>query len=271
MTTRAGDSREGYDAGEAPSPGSDLAHVDRLAKLGRLTAAIIHELNQPASFVILSQATTLQLLAELERSLASIEDPAAENARSLVRELTYLGTENVAAMDQLRRLVRNVRDFARPTLGSIEPVDVNEIVAAACSITRNELCGIGQVTLDLGRVPAIRCEPLKLMQVIVNLLVNATDAVQARPEGSKRVRVATRLDGTDVAIEVEDDGCGVAPAIRERLFEPFFSTKRGRGSGLGLWLSAAIVKSFGGSIDFESEPGHGTRFVVRMPATGLPQ
>jgi signal transduction histidine kinase len=255
----------GYDCAETPTSAADPSHFDRLAKLGRLTAGIVHELNQPAAFVMVGQAASLRMLAELEQALGAIDDTRLDPARRLVRRLAELTSESLGGMDQLRRLIRSVRDFGRPASGALGLVDVNEIITAACMITRHELCARGEVTMDLGCVPEIECDPLKLTQVMVNLLINAAEAIAVRPAGRGRVRIATRVRSEHVRIEVEDDGCGIPEAIGDRVFEPFFSTKPGSGSGLGLWLTAEIVKSLRGSIDYQSQPGCGTRFLVQLP------
>jgi signal transduction histidine kinase len=253
------------DSVDEPPSAADPAHLDRLATLGRLMAGIVHELTQPAAFVLVAHSTALRMLAELERTLESIEDDRLVPARRLAHRLSELTSDALTGVDQLRRLIRNVRDFAQPASGSIGPVDVNEIVTSACMITRHELCRRGEITMELGCVPELQCDSVKLMQVVINLLVNAADAVAARPDGRRRVRIATRAGVEHVLIEVEDDGCGIPESVAARMFEPFFSTKRGSGSGLGLWLTAEIVRCLRGSIDYETQPGLGTRFVVRLP------
>jgi signal transduction histidine kinase len=255
----------GVDSVDERSTAADPEHLDRLAKLGRLMAGIVHELNQPAAFVMIGQATTLRMLAELERVLDPIEDERIAPARQLARRVAELTAEALTGMDQLRRLIRNVRDFAQPATTIMGPVDVNEIVSSACMITRHELCSCGEVALELGCLPEIDCDPTKLTQVVINLLLNAADAVACRSDGRRRVRIVTRAFAEHVGIEIEDDGCGIPEAIGARLFEPFFSTKPGKGSGLGLWLTAEIVKSLRGSIHYESLDGQGTRFSVRLP------
>lgn len=247
----------------------ELSHADRLAKLGRLTAGIVHELNQPAAFVMVSHAAMLRSMRELERELDAL--PEAHRARQSLVELQRLVGDSLATMEQLRRLVKNVRDFGRPSSGAPEPVDVNEIVTSACALVRHELRSCKEVSMELGCVPEIETEPLKLMQVLVNVLVNAADAVAERDGGRRRVRVATHTSGDRVCIDVEDDGCGIPEAIREHVFEPFFSTKPGRGSGLGLWLSAGIVRSLGGVLEFQSQQGVGTRFSIALPVRRGPE
>ena len=248
---------------EAALSEAGLGHLDRLAKLGRLTAGLVHELNQPAAFVMVSHAAMLRVIRELEHDLCQPTDASA--ARLHLAELARLANESLAAMEQLRRLAQNTRDFARIGSDNATPVDVNHVVTVACAITRHELASVSEVSMRLGCVPEILCDPLKLTQVLVNLLVNASDAVLERAGPPGRIRIATRATRTSVCIDVEDDGCGIPDAIRDRVFEPFFSTKPSRGTGLGLWLSAGIVKSLGGTLAFRSEVGQGTCFSVELP------
>ncbi len=255
----------GSDQIDEPPSSSELSHVDRLASLGRMTAGIVHELRQPATFVMIGQTAVLRALSDLEEALDAADTGDLARPRELARKAVRLTSEALSGMEQLHRLLCSVRDFARPGSGMLEPVDINELVTAACSFARHELCTCGEVAMDLGPLPEVRLDPLKLTQVLINLLINAADAVAARPEGRRRVRIQTRVDCDRIRIEIEDDGCGIPESIRARIFEPFFSTKRGAGSGLGLWLTADIVKGLRGSIDFESKPGIGTSFVVRLP------
>jgi signal transduction histidine kinase len=240
---------------------TDSLHLDRLAQVGRLTAGILHELNQPATFVISSQTELLRLLGEIERELDT------ERASALAREAAGLVRETVAEMQRLRLLATRVRDYARPAAATPSAVDVNDVVSSACAITRHELALCGGVSILLGPPARIVCDPLALTQVVVNLLLNAADAVLERRDGPRSVRISTRSLADRTEIEIEDDGIGIPAEIGDRVFEPFFTTKAERGSGLGLWVSAGFVRSLGGSIRFESAPGSGTRFVVRLPKT----
>jgi signal transduction histidine kinase len=257
-----------------PEPGSaQWGHLDRLAKIGRLTAGIVHELNQPAAYVMVGQGAMLRAVEEIERELDGADGGCSperlQRVQARLRALGNLVKDSMTGMELLRAPVRSVRDFARPSSGS-ELCDVNQIVTGACAITRHELCNCKDVALELGTVPRVACDPLRLTQVLVNLLVNAVEAIAARPGAAGRIRIVTSVDRAYVSIEVEDDGCGIPPSVREHLFEPFFSTKPDHGVGIGLWLSAGIVRDLGGALELESEPGAGARFCVRLPLLSPP-
>jgi two-component system, NtrC family, sensor kinase len=248
----------------APDSQTDWEHLDRLAKLGRLVTGIVHELNQPAAYVMVAHGAMQRSIDALSRELAKLDDPALGALLPHLKTLSGHVRDSMTGMEQLREMVRTVRDFARPS-ASAELVDVNQVVTAACAITRHELCACSEVLLALAAVPSVTCEPVRLTQVIVNLLLNAVQAIATRPGAARRIRIATRTESGQVLIEVEDDGCGVPEAIRSRIFEPFFSTKPDQGTGIGLWLSAAIVQGLGGEIEVESEPSRGSLFRVRLP------
>ena len=111
--------------------------------------------------------------------------------------------------------------------------------------------------------------PAQINQVVLNLLVNAMQAIEAAGQGAGRIEIETRLQGDEVVLEVADDGCGIPAAILPRIFDPFFTTKPvGQGTGLGLAISHGIVADHGGRIEVESTPGRGSRFRVILPVRG---
>jgi signal transduction histidine kinase len=135
---------------------------------------------------------------------------------------------------------------------------------------RGQLMKQARLEAEVNRVPTIRGNRTKLGQVVLNLLVNA---LQALPEGRRSEnRVAVRLGEADghVRLEVEDNGAGIPAAIRTRIFDPFFTTKKKGGTGLGLAISRTIVEEFGGRIEVEGQEGRGTRFTVVLPAASNP-
>ena len=149
---------------------------------------------------------------------------------------------------------------------------VNEVIESSLKIIGTQLKNHGiLVRLELDDVlQSVRGHPHQLEQVILNLLANARDAVNAKGNPDKTVRIRTRMDGKDVVAEVEDNGVGIAEADAQRLFEPFFTTKEAdRGTGLGLSISYAIVKNHGGEIGCESRKGEGATFRVVLPAESL--
>ena len=136
---------------------------------------------------------------------------------------------------------------------------------STANIVRNEIRYVADLDLKLGNIPPVVCNPQQINQVIANLLVNAAHAI----EGHGRITVSTSSELDQVFLTVSDTGCGIPAEILTRIFDPFFTTKEvGKGTGLGLNISYDIVKKHGGEITIESEPGVGTTFTIRLPASG---
>lgn len=234
-----------------------LEHAQRLAVLGQLTAGVAHEVNNPASWVIGSIELALRRLE------GSISPEAAEIEELLRRALD--------GMARIRNVVSDLLRFSRPDSTGAELVDLSRLVEGSCLLLRKEVKALADLELALAKVPPIAALPGGLSQVVVNLVLNAADAIRDRGTGRGTIRVETGADAETVFFTVADDGCGMEPHVREQIFSPFYSTKdRRRGTGLGLSVSSQIVTAHRGWIDVESTPGQGSRFVVRLPRkTGL--
>jgi CheY-like chemotaxis protein/two-component sensor histidine kinase len=196
-----------------------------------------------------------------------MEPAAAQGASELLHELR----------DSIRRIVdiaRDLRLFASapgPQGGKRSIVDVNRTVESALSLTRGQILERAQIDPHLEEVPPVLMDDGRLGQVVVNLLVNAAQAIPRSYAGDHRIRVATRSDGHSVEIEVEDTGTGIPKEILSRIWQPFFTTKSPDvGTGLGLSISREIVERAGGTIRAQSpvHDGMGARFVISLPAAG---
>jgi signal transduction histidine kinase/ActR/RegA family two-component response regulator len=247
-----------------------LVQTDRLSTLGTLAAGVAHEINNPAAFILLG----LDMLARLLRGPGfAQEGAAAKNATSLVSELR----------DSIRRIVditRDLRLFASPPApeGSAQAiVDVNRTVESALTLTRGQLIERAEIVRELGDVPPVRMDGGRLGQVVVNLLVNAAQAIPKERDGSHAVTVVTRSDDRMVEIAVRDTGVGIPEGHLSRIWTPFFTTKTPDvGTGLGLSISREIVERAGGVLRVESpapgeDPPRGTEFVVSLPVASAPE
>lgn len=251
---------------------SRLLESDRLATIGVLAAGVAHEINNPAAFMLLG----LDLLGRnLFGPEVRMSDKIAPIVRQLVDDLKDTGRRIVS-------IARDMRTFANPPVaspGRRAMFDVNRAVESALTLARGPISERADLTIELAEdLPMVGLDEGRLAQVVVNLLVNAAQAVgEARSERGAltlgdKVRVATRAAGTTVEIIVEDTGVGLAPDVLERVFLPFFTTRESSGgSGLGLAIIKAIVDGAGGEIRVESpgtlgDPPCGTRFVVSLPA-----
>jgi signal transduction histidine kinase/CheY-like chemotaxis protein len=245
-----------------------LVQADRLSTLGTLAAGVAHEINNPAAFILLG-------LDLLDRMLSgpgvSMEPGVSGNAKETLGELR----------DSIRRIVdiaRDLRLFASPPAaegGRRTIVDVNRTVESALSLTRGQIIERAQIERDLSEVPPVLMDDGRLGQVIVNLLVNAAQAIPRSYASEQRITVTTRSFGSTVEIEVRDTGAGISKENMARIWQPFFTTKSPDvGTGLGLSISREIVERAGGTIVAESPvmtadgPASGTRFIIRLPAAG---
>jgi signal transduction histidine kinase len=226
-----------------------LGHAERLALAGRIMAEVAHEVGTP----IHSIAGHVELLrTDLQRRAA----PEAVERRLAVIE-TQLG--------RVTEIIARLLDVTRPARAEAEPVDVNRLVGETVELLRPGLTTAGlrlEVVTDptAPRVPADRTQ---LQQVLLNLLTNAIDATGA----GGRVTARTRALAGELEIEVTDSGHGIPPEAQQQIFEPFFTTKpAGRGTGLGLFVAAQIVREHHGRIEVASEPGRGATFRVVLPA-----
>lgn len=238
-----------------------LVHADKLACIGQMSAGIAHEVNNPVAYVLANLTSLTDLLDDLED--ANLGE-AAKQALSGAREIV---TDCAGGMERIRRVVSDLKVFSRVEYDHIEQVDLNQVVESACQLAGNEVRHRARLVIEAGDVPRVLGDASKLTQVIVNLLINAAQAIESGDASRHRITVATRLDQGDVVLRVADTGCGIAPELLPRIFEPFVTTKpRDRGTGLGLWLVNEIVRLHEGQISVESKLGQGTSFEVRMPA-----
>ncbi|MFO0757080.1 MAG: ATP-binding protein [Byssovorax sp.] len=246
---------------------SRLIQNDRLATLGTLAASVAHEINNPAAFILLG----LDMLGRMLGGQGVTMAPAvSRNATETLRELR----------ESIRRIVdiaKDLRLFASPPPADEHhrPLcDVNRTVESALSLTRSQLLERAQIVRRLGTdLPPVRMDDGRLAQVVVNLLVNAAQAIPRSPAREQAVTIATRANGQQVEIEIRDTGSGIPREIQARIWQPFFTTKSAElGTGLGLAISKELIERAGGTIEVESPvadpegPPRGTRFVISLPA-----
>ncbi|WP_337175500.1 ATP-binding protein [Paludisphaera sp.] len=262
-----------------------VVQSEKLASLGMLSASVAHEINNPLAYVSNNLAVLdrdvralLEVLACHEPGLASLPPELVEEIRRIDEEcdLAYVKENLGKLLDSTRQgvrrvadIVHNLRGFARGDRGPSGPVavDVQDSIAAALEMIRGRLERRGIVVERQGEdVPPVAASPTQLNQVILNLLVNAMQAIDAAGRGDGRVVVETSRRDDAVVVEIRDDGCGMEPDVLAQIFDPFFTTKSaGDGTGLGLSISHGIVLDQGGRIEVESTPGEGSCFRVVLP------
>ncbi len=241
-----------------------LYQSDKLASVGRLAAGVAHEINNPLTGVLTYSSYLLKRLND--------RPEMKEDLEVIVRETK-----------RCREIVKGLLDFARQSVPEKRPTDVNEIVARAVRILQNQFemhrIGLEQsLALDL---PPVSADINQMQQVLVNLLMNADDAIGDK--GGRISIVTNKADsepGTEgaltpgrqyVQIQVEDNGCGIPPQNLSKIFEPFFTTKGQKGNGLGLAMVWGIIEKHDGTISVTSEVGKGTKFCILLPVPGNPE
>jgi signal transduction histidine kinase len=164
-----------------------------------------------------------------------------------------------------------LRLFAHLDEGDVNDADLNDgIESTAAIIVGHARKKSITMTMDLSPLPPVTCNAARVNQVVMNLLTNAIDACDEGGTVTIRTMPDPEIEG--VRLEVSDTGCGIDPSVRDRIFDPFFTTKPvGQGTGLGLSISYGIVKEHSGTIEVESNPGEGTRFLVRLPLRPAPR
>ncbi|WP_404405656.1 ATP-binding protein [Pelagibacterium halotolerans] len=231
---------------------ADLIQAGKLAALGQMSAALSHEFNQPLA-AARNYADNTQVLIERGRI-----DEAAENVSRIA-----------GLIDRMGSISRHLRNFARKPNQKLSAVPVAQAITDALDILgwRVKQTAV-QIETDFPDTPLYaRGGPVRLQQVLVNILSNAIDAVSETND--KRIKLSVQGDGQTVVIAIRDHGPGIAEGLGERIFDPFFSTKGvGKGLGLGLSISYNIVKDFGGELRAANHPEGGAVFTVELVETG---
>lgn len=238
------------DVSERQRMQASLQQADRLASVGSLAAGVAHEINNPLAYVI----ANLELLTEdLDRDRVSM----VELKRTLA--------EATEGAHRVRRIVGDLKTFARADDDEQEVVSLHEVLDIAIDIAANEIRYRARLERHYGDIPPTWANEGRLTQVFVNLLVNAAHAI---PEDGRDhvISVRTFVEEGQIGVEVADTGVGIRPEIVDRIFDPFFSTKpQGLGTGLGLSICHGIVTAMGGEIWVESDVGVGSCFHLRLP------
>ncbi len=239
---------------EAREQRLQLTHLSRVAMLGELSGGIAHELNQPLT-VILSNAQAAQHFiggTEVDR-----------------KELAEILSDIIAADQRAGAVIQRLRALFKKGEAHLQPLDANELVREVLSIAHGDLVTRAvEVQTDMAaRLPLIQGDSVQLQQVMLNLVMNAYDAMSARAEG-RRLKIRTRAREESVKISFSDLGAGFRPEDYEKLFQPFYSTKS-QGLGLGLSISRSIVAAHGGRLWGTSRPGQGATFTISLPILDL--
>ena len=232
----------------------------KMATLGEMATGVAHELNQPLTVI---KGAAGYFLRKIRRS-----EPIAPET------LSELSVEINGQVDRASDIINHMRAFGRKSDLTLLDTDVNAVVARACDLFGRQLVvhGIALETALAPNLPSVLAIPNRLEQVIVNLVLNARDAVETRagkdPGGPAAIGVATEAEGNAVRLSVWDTGTGIPPHLLNKIFEPFFTTKPvGKGTGLGLSIIYGLIKDFGGTIAARNRDEGGAAFDIRLPIT----
>lgn len=233
------------------------AHSEKLATIGQLAASVMHEINNPVAFIGAN-------LDYLEHEVRSGTDVSREELVEVLKE-TRVGVERV------RQIIADLRGFSH--MDEEEPTEcaLVDVVSDAARIARLRLKHVARLEVDIPEdLPPVLAVRGRLAQVLLNLLVNAGDALEARGRDGSEVRIIGRREGERVVLRVEDNGPGFPPHVLPRLFETFFTTKGPeKGTGLGLALSRELVEQFGGSLVAENREEGGARLRLEFPVSAV--
>jgi PAS domain S-box-containing protein len=267
---------------------AQLRLAQKLEAIGQLAAGVAHEINTPAQYV----GDNITFFEQGFRDLAPLLEACARGPQSvdaaafaklvasadldyLVKEIPDAIRQAAAGIAQIKKIVQAMKEFSHPA-DDMTTVNLNRAIENTATVAKNEWKYVAELVLELAPdLPPVMCYPSEVNQVVLNLVVNAAHAI-ADVVGSQRaakgvLKIATRVEGQNVVIEVTDTGGGIPHGIRHKIFDPFFTTKGiGKGTGQGLAIAHRIVvEHHGGTIDFESEIGKGTRFMIRLPIEGI--
>jgi two-component system cell cycle sensor histidine kinase/response regulator CckA len=245
----------------APDVEQRLQSRDRMASIGTLTAGVVHGINNPLSYVIANLEYVKRLLSKGPERL----EPKA------LAELGDVLDDSLDGADRVRRIVSDLGNFSGPFDGRVVAVDLERAAERALSVAANEIRHRARVIREFAGVPAALGSEAKLVQVILNVLINAAHSIEPGAIDRNAITVRTRVDARGrPMLEIDDTGCGIAKEHLGRVFDPFFTTKPvGVGTGLGLSIAHRIVRELEGELRVESVHGHGTHVLLTLPAAPL--
>jgi len=273
-----------------------IVQAEKMASIGILAAGVAHEINNPLAYVrsnlSIGKTSFTQIVARLEkygaleRYLASssssdsdqtiqqlLQELAADKNESginfILDDLDDLFDESLDGVDRIRDIVRDLKTFSRVDESEYKSFNLNDALDSTLKILKGEIKHKTTVTKNYGNIPRIQCYPQKISQVLMNLLLNAAQAIEDNGTielTTRSIQAGRRDSDRFVEIIVSDTGCGIPEGNLKKMFDPFFTTKPvGTGTGLGLSIVYEIIKSHGGSIEVNSDEGQGSQFSILFP------
>jgi len=273
-----------------------MVQSEKMAALGQLIAGIAHEINTPLGYAHSNVMIMKDFFAKMKKLDAifndwknlmsdgfSSEDDISNKFLEVdnifselgtndeIKECDELATDTLYGLDQISDITRNLKDFSRLDQAETAEVNLNENIQRTLKLAKNLLKDHISVNLSLGQIPAIKCNPSKINQVLLNVITNACHAIDVSGKENGKLRIESDFDGDRVNISIKDNGVGIAKNVGKKMFDPFYTTKEiGQGTGLGLSISYnIIVKEHKGKISVRTREGIGTKFVISLPVADI--
>jgi len=271
---------------------SQLVQSEKLASIGQLAAGVAHEINNPVGFIASNFETLenymkkikklLQMYGELLEEIEASEktellDKANTIGKSqndmkidfILKDLPGLFNDSREGIDRVTSIVQNLRDFSRiDQPGSLDKYNINDGIKATLVVAQNEIKYDADIKTELSEVPIILCKAGQINQVLLNILMNAAQAINSQKRNNRgSITIRTYSTDDNVVCEISDDGPGIEPDKLPKIFDPFFTTKPvGKGTGLGLSVSYdIIVLKHNGKLIVDSHVNEGTKFTIKLP------
>ena len=272
---------------------SEFRLSQKLESIGQLAAGIAHEINTPIQYIGDNThflrgvfGDLIKLIEHYQRIFLTLETHNSDIGRQakeveeeidlefIQEQIPQSLNSSMEGIKHVTNIVHSLKEFAHPAVADKSPSDINRSIQNTITVARNEYKYVAEVELDLGEIPLVMCHPGDVNQALLNIVVNAAHAVaNVVGDGGEKgqIRIRSFQENDEVVIEIADTGGGIPDDIAARVFDPFFTTKGvGKGTGQGLAITRGIIiEKHGGKLDFDSQPGKGTTFRMRLPIEGL--
>jgi len=267
---------------------SQILLSEKMASVGQLAAGVAHEINNPVGFVSSNLRTLFdyqndinKLIEHYKQLITNLKDAAKDLPLPIEKKIDQIATlekeididfilddvmnlveECKDGTERIKNIVLDLKDFAHPGEDKLKFTDINKGIKSTLNVVRNELKYKAVVIKNYGDLPLVECYPQQFNQVIMNILVNAAQAIEKQGE----IKIATRALDEKIEIKISDTGSGIPKENFSKIFDPFFTTKDvGKGTGLGMNIAYNIIKKHKGTIELDSTVGVGTTFTIKIP------
>jgi signal transduction histidine kinase len=242
-----------------------LEEAERFAALGRIAASVGHEINNPLAYVSMNVDFVADQVNQLLDSQLS-----REQTREELAAMPALLHDCRVGLDRIRDVVRDLKSLSRDAQATRTRFSINELLDESLAMARHQIERRASVNKQYGVLPPVVGDRSAVGQVLLNLLINAAQALPEGRAANNEIMLRTVFEGGNVVVEVADTGVGISPTVLPHIFDPFYTTKPiGEGTGIGLAVSCRIVADHGGRIDVDSELGKGSKFRVVLPILGV--